>query len=182
MSRCRCTARAKGRAGGGLSCANPAASICPQPDVQFGSGATFQLKGEDHTLANAGECRQPCLAALVRHAGGKRGCFATFPTATRGLSVAVRFMLNKDPNVEFTGYSIPHPSEQVVNVRVQVTRLGAAEALGLLSLLSAYSCQRELCYVSRTRALIRCFAADHGAGVGPASPAASPAQHQGRVR
>jgi len=30
-------------------------------------------------------------------------------------------MLNKDPNVEFCGYSMPHPSEHVVNVRVQTT-------------------------------------------------------------
>ncbi|CAE7322667.1 rpc19, partial [Symbiodinium sp. KB8] len=29
-------------------------------------------------------------------------------------------MLMKDPDVEFAGYTIPHPSEPQMNVRVQV--------------------------------------------------------------
>merc|ERR1712139_54819 len=32
---------------------------------------------------------------------------------------AVRYMLMKDPNVEFAGYAVPHPSEPIMNVRVQ---------------------------------------------------------------
>ncbi|TYG79828.1 hypothetical protein ES288_D02G168300v1 [Gossypium darwinii] len=35
---------------------------------------------------------------------------------------AVRFTLNQDPRVTFCGYSIPHPSEARVNIRVQTTR------------------------------------------------------------
>ncbi|KAK8362766.1 hypothetical protein V6Z12_A03G122600 [Gossypium hirsutum] len=34
---------------------------------------------------------------------------------------AVRFTLNQDPRVTFCGYSIPHPSEARVNIRVQTT-------------------------------------------------------------
>eukprot|EP00028_Trichosphaerium_sp_Am-I-7-wt_P015800 CAMPEP_0168512006 /NCGR_PEP_ID=MMETSP0405-20121227/2505_1 /TAXON_ID=498012 /ORGANISM="Trichosphaerium sp, Strain Am-I-7 wt" /LENGTH=189 /DNA_ID=CAMNT_0008530355 /DNA_START=11 /DNA_END=580 /DNA_ORIENTATION=+ len=52
--------------------------------------ATFNLKGEDHTLGNT-----------------------------------VRYMLNKNPNVEFAGYSIPHPYSNLLKIRVQ-TKLGEA--------------------------------------------------------
>ncbi|KAJ7594932.1 RBP11-like subunits of RNA polymerase [Mycena floridula] len=33
---------------------------------------------------------------------------------------AVRWMLMKNPKVEFCGYSVPHPSENVINVRIQM--------------------------------------------------------------
>ncbi|KAG0480837.1 hypothetical protein HPP92_011695 [Vanilla planifolia] len=45
------------------------------------------------------------------------------------LANAVRFTLNKDPRVEFCGYSIPHPSEKKVNIRVQTTGDPAKEVL-----------------------------------------------------
>mmetsp|Transcript_19376 Transcript_19376/g.58555 ORF Transcript_19376/g.58555 Transcript_19376/m.58555 type:complete len:102 (-) Transcript_19376:218-523(-) len=35
----------------------------------------------------------------------------------------LRFFLNKNPNVSFCGYSIPHPSEAVTNIRIQTTGL-----------------------------------------------------------
>ena len=34
---------------------------------------------------------------------------------------AVRYMLNKNPQVSLAGYSVPHPMETSVNVRVQTT-------------------------------------------------------------
>ncbi|XP_028217426.1 DNA-directed RNA polymerases I and III subunit RPAC2-like isoform X3 [Glycine soja] len=34
---------------------------------------------------------------------------------------SVRFTLNQDPRVTFCGYSIPHPSDNRVNIRVQTT-------------------------------------------------------------
>ncbi|XP_006858524.2 DNA-directed RNA polymerases I and III subunit RPAC2 isoform X2 [Amborella trichopoda] len=37
------------------------------------------------------------------------------------LGNAVRFVLNQDPRTSFCGYSIPHPSENRVNIRVQTT-------------------------------------------------------------
>ncbi|RWR73266.1 DNA-directed RNA polymerases I and III subunit RPAC2 [Cinnamomum micranthum f. kanehirae] len=37
------------------------------------------------------------------------------------LANSARFALNKDPRVEFCGYSIPHPSDNRVNIRVQTT-------------------------------------------------------------
>ncbi|KAK8940008.1 hypothetical protein KSP40_PGU019742 [Platanthera guangdongensis] len=45
------------------------------------------------------------------------------------LANSVRFMLNKDPRVEFCGYSIPHPSENKVNIRVQTTGDAAKDVL-----------------------------------------------------
>mmetsp|Transcript_1281 Transcript_1281/g.3464 ORF Transcript_1281/g.3464 Transcript_1281/m.3464 type:complete len:103 (-) Transcript_1281:159-467(-) len=37
------------------------------------------------------------------------------------LANSLRFFLNKNPHVEFSGYSMPHPSEELVNLRVQTT-------------------------------------------------------------
>ncbi|KAK9867193.1 hypothetical protein WJX84_009645 [Apatococcus fuscideae] len=37
------------------------------------------------------------------------------------LANPVRFMLNKNPHVSFTGYSITHPAEKILNLRVQTT-------------------------------------------------------------
>lgn len=46
------------------------------------------------------------------------------------LANSLRFFLNKDPNVSFCGYSMPHPSEEVVNLRVQTTgRVTPAQAV-----------------------------------------------------
>ncbi|RMX80790.1 hypothetical protein D0867_16352, partial [Hortaea werneckii] len=35
------------------------------------------------------------------------------------LGNALRYMIMKNPDVEFCGYSIPHPSETVMNLRIQ---------------------------------------------------------------
>ncbi|KAK4606688.1 hypothetical protein RGQ29_000792 [Quercus rubra] len=45
------------------------------------------------------------------------------------LANAVRFSLNQDPRVSFSGYSIPHPSDNRVNIRVQTTGAPAREVL-----------------------------------------------------
>ncbi|XP_062157782.1 uncharacterized protein LOC133865397 [Alnus glutinosa] len=45
------------------------------------------------------------------------------------LANALRFTLNQDPRVFFCGYSIPHPSENRVNIRVQTTGAPAQEVL-----------------------------------------------------
>ncbi|KAG2491719.1 hypothetical protein HYH03_009882 [Edaphochlamys debaryana] len=37
------------------------------------------------------------------------------------LANSLRFFLNKNPHVAFCGYSMPHPSEELVNLRVQTT-------------------------------------------------------------
>ncbi|CAN4102258.1 unnamed protein product [Withania somnifera] len=45
------------------------------------------------------------------------------------LANALRFTLNQDPRVTFCGYSIPHPSDARVNIRVQTTGVPAREVL-----------------------------------------------------
>ncbi|WOK95697.1 DNA-directed RNA polymerases I and III subunit RPAC2 isoform X1 [Canna indica] len=52
------------------------------------------------------------------------------------LANSVRFTLNQDPRVSFCGYSIPHPSDNKVNIRVQTTGDPASDVLkdGLQSL------------------------------------------------
>ncbi|KAL8092230.1 uncharacterized protein LOC141693828 [Apium graveolens] len=45
------------------------------------------------------------------------------------LANSLRFALNQDPRVTFSGYSIPHPSEARVNIRVQTTGVPASEVL-----------------------------------------------------
>ncbi|CAI5469995.1 unnamed protein product [Closterium sp. Yama58-4] len=49
---------------------------------------------------------------------------------------SVRFILNQDPRVSFCGYSVPHPSDNKVNIRVQTTGDPARDVLkdGLLEL------------------------------------------------
>ncbi|KAK3010907.1 hypothetical protein RJ639_012631 [Escallonia herrerae] len=43
------------------------------------------------------------------------------------LANSLRFTLNQDPRVTFCGYSIPHPSDARVNIRVQTTGDPASE-------------------------------------------------------
>ena len=43
------------------------------------------------------------------------------------LGNALRYMLARDPRVQFAGYCVPHPSEAVMNVRVQCEKDSRAE-------------------------------------------------------
>ncbi|OAL37776.1 hypothetical protein AYO20_02953 [Fonsecaea nubica] len=55
---------------------------------------------------------------------------------------ALRYFVNKNPDVEFCGYTIPHPSETKMNIRIQTwedTETTAVDALrkGLLDMIAA---------------------------------------------
>ncbi|CUS11926.1 unnamed protein product [Tuber aestivum] len=65
------------------------------PGEEEGS-ASFEIIGEDHTLGNA--LRYIIMKKWVRNFG---------------------FWV-PDPEVEFCGYSIPHPSEDKMNIRIQI--------------------------------------------------------------
>ena len=41
----------------------------------------------------------------------------------------LRYVLNKDPEVSFVGYSVPHPAEPKTNLRLQTVGRPAAEVL-----------------------------------------------------
>ncbi|RUP25356.1 DNA-directed RNA polymerase [Jimgerdemannia flammicorona] len=46
------------------------------------------------------------------------------------LGNALRYMIMKNPEVDYCGYSIPHPSEAKMNIRVQTTdRTSAIEVM-----------------------------------------------------
>ncbi|KAH8821674.1 DNA-directed RNA polymerase [Xylogone sp. PMI_703] len=45
------------------------------------------------------------------------------------LGNALRYIIMKNPDVEFCGYSIPHPSEPLMNIRIQTYEGTAVEAL-----------------------------------------------------
>mmetsp|Transcript_30395 Transcript_30395/g.81741 ORF Transcript_30395/g.81741 Transcript_30395/m.81741 type:complete len:122 (+) Transcript_30395:33-398(+) len=53
------------------------------------------------------------------------------------LGNAVRYILAKNPEVAFAGYSVPHPSEPKMNIRVQTTGVPAEEAF-MNSVLTLY--------------------------------------------
>ena len=46
-------------------------------------------------------------------------CTYTFQNEDHTLGNILRYTLMKDPNTLFCGYSIPHPSEDLMNVRLQ---------------------------------------------------------------
>ncbi|KAK3782680.1 hypothetical protein RRG08_037683 [Elysia crispata] len=45
------------------------------------------------------------------------------------LGNALKFILNKNPDVSFVGYSITHPSENKINLRIQTTGKPAVDVL-----------------------------------------------------
>lgn len=100
--------------------------MCPRPRLlaraaQRGAvsdtSKTFVFEGEDHTLGNALRhilMRECVSSAIAAGAGAHR-----WPGLARPLS----------PSVQFCGYSVPHPQETKMNLRVQTTGKDANEAL-----------------------------------------------------
>ncbi|KAJ9612521.1 RNA polymerase subunit AC19 [Cladophialophora chaetospira] len=77
--------------------------------------ASFQIEKEDHTLGNA-------LRYFVNKKYGGSSSF---------ISISKTDLLNS-PDVEFCGYTIPHPSETKMNIRIQTwedTKTTATAAL-----------------------------------------------------
>lgn len=56
-------------------------------------------------------------------AGGldSRSLTASLPGETHTLGNAVRALLIRNPDVEFAGYSVPHPTQVEMNLRIQTT-------------------------------------------------------------
>ena len=65
------------------------------------SAASFQIENEDHTLGNA-----------LRYIIMKKLVFLTNSSARVLTCIS-------SPEVEFCGYTIPHPSEPKMNIRIQ---------------------------------------------------------------
>eukprot|EP00188_Purpureofilum_apyrenoidigerum_P004195 Plantae.Rhodophyta-Purpureofilum_apyrenoidigerum.ctg4623.p1 GENE.Plantae.Rhodophyta-Purpureofilum_apyrenoidigerum.ctg4623~~Plantae.Rhodophyta-Purpureofilum_apyrenoidigerum.ctg4623.p1 ORF type:complete len:116 (-),score=23.71 Plantae.Rhodophyta-Purpureofilum_apyrenoidigerum.ctg4623:840-1187(-) len=70
--------------------------------------------------------------SVVEVAGENEYCMTFILTdEDHTLGNAVRYMLARRPTIDFVGYSIPHPSENRLNIRVQSTQGGATAAEAL---------------------------------------------------
>ncbi|KAL8272521.1 hypothetical protein Esti_003520 [Eimeria stiedai] len=58
-----------------------------------------------------------------------RSLTASLPGETHTLGNAVRALLIRNPDVEFAGYSVPHPTQVEMNLRIQTTVGPALDAL-----------------------------------------------------
>lgn len=58
---------------------------------------------------------------ILPQATSEDGTSASFQIANEDhtLGNALRYIIMKNPDVEFCGYSIPHPSEDFLNIRIQ---------------------------------------------------------------
>ncbi|EPE06150.1 dna-directed rna polymerase i and iii 14 kda polypeptide [Ophiostoma piceae UAMH 11346] len=67
----------------------------------------------------------------VRLLPGSTPTAASFEFVDEGHTMgnALRFIIMKNPNVEFCAYAIPHPSEAKMNIRIQTYEGTAVEAL-----------------------------------------------------
>lgn len=69
---------------------------------------------------------------LLPQATSEDGTSASFQIQQEDhtLGNALRYIIMKNPEVEFCGYSIPHPSEELLNIRIQTYgNITAVEAL-----------------------------------------------------
>jgi DNA-directed RNA polymerase I and III subunit RPAC2 len=96
------------------------------------SKATFTLTHEDHTLGNAvryvlaKKCARPHRPAAARPLALTRAALLRLRSRPRACRVSPRA---SSPEVSFVGYSVPHPSEPKMNVRVQTTGVPATDVL-----------------------------------------------------
>jgi len=56
-------------------------------------------------------------------------CTYTFQNEDHTLGNILRYTLMKDPNTLFCGYSIPHPSEDIMNIRLQTKEKNTNEVM-----------------------------------------------------
>ncbi|KAL7271683.1 RNA polymerase subunit AC19 [Rhizina undulata] len=80
--------------------------ITTLPGAEEGS-ASFEIKEEDHTLGNA--LRYMIMKKYLSH--------LNFKSPSR---IKAKTLPSASPEVEFCGYSIPHPSEAKMNIRIQI--------------------------------------------------------------
>ncbi|GAB2234991.1 hypothetical protein Drorol1_Dr00004267 [Drosera rotundifolia] len=96
-----------------------------QGSHQNPSASTFSIAEEDHTMANS-------LRFVIN-----KECVSSVPSSPRPYTKCLRLWDScmcacaraRVPRVTFCGYNIPHPSEAIVNIRVQTTGDHASEVL-----------------------------------------------------
>ncbi|KAM4732633.1 DNA-directed RNA polymerases I and III subunit RPAC2 [Anableps anableps] len=74
----------------------------------------------------AGEAEKKPILEMVQADGADDGCVTfVMHNEDHTLGNSLRYMIMKNPDVEFCGYTITHPSESKINFRIQ-TRGGIA--------------------------------------------------------
>ncbi|CAL8262909.1 unnamed protein product [Lota lota] len=68
----------------------------------------------------AGDCEKKPVLEMVQADGGDEGCVTyVLHNEDHTLGNSLRYLVMKDVDVEFCGYSITHPSESKINFRIQ---------------------------------------------------------------
>uniref|UniRef100_A0A8D2LEF9 DNA-directed RNA polymerases I and III subunit RPAC2 n=1 Tax=Varanus komodoensis TaxID=61221 RepID=A0A8D2LEF9_VARKO len=66
------------------------------------------------------EEKRPPVLQMVRAEGSDKSCVTfVLHNEDHTLGNSLRYMIMKDPDVDFCGYSITHPSESKINFRIQ---------------------------------------------------------------
>jgi len=97
-----------------------------QPEeAQGGAEEAEAEEGEDE------EEEEEVESQRVRILPGSTDTAASFEFTDEGhtLGNALRYIIMKNPDVEFCAYSIPHPSEAKMNIRIQTYEGNAVDAL-----------------------------------------------------
>ncbi|XP_033003910.1 DNA-directed RNA polymerases I and III subunit RPAC2-like [Lacerta agilis] len=64
--------------------------------------------------------KKPLVLQMVRADGTDKNCFMfVLHNEDHTLGNSLQYMIMKNPDVEFCGYSITHPSERKINLRIQ---------------------------------------------------------------
>jgi DNA-directed RNA polymerase I and III subunit RPAC2 len=91
-----------------------AAAAAPQEDVSMAdaSSPAGMPEPEDDMMIDEQRIR------ILPGASDTAASFE-FKKEDHTLGNALRYIIMKNPDVEFCGYSIPHPSEDLMNIRIQ---------------------------------------------------------------
>ncbi|KFY34236.1 hypothetical protein V495_08193 [Pseudogymnoascus sp. VKM F-4514 (FW-929)] len=102
-------------------------------DVSMGDAAApvVNAPGEEMDPTEDAVLAKMAAKQNVRVLPGSSDTAASFEFTNEDhtLGNALRYIIMKNPNVEFCGYSIPHPSEPKMNIRIQTYEGTAFEAL-----------------------------------------------------
>ncbi|KFY20144.1 hypothetical protein V493_07739 [Pseudogymnoascus sp. VKM F-4281 (FW-2241)] len=100
-------------------------------DVSMGDVAPMVVAQEENDPKEDGVLTAIWAKQNVRVLPGSSDTAASFEFTDEDhtLGNALRYIIMKNPNVEFCGYSIPHPSEPKMNIRIQTYEGTAFEAL-----------------------------------------------------
>ena len=82
---------------------------------------------ETERLSNENE--NPKFSIEIKQSTDNRAATYTFSNESHTVGNALRYVIMNDKNTEFCGYSIIHPSEPFMNLRVQTTGENSNETL-----------------------------------------------------